>query len=83
MSFAWAPESLKDRTVIRVGAGIFYGDAQLGDQYSPANNDAARHTLSAATAPGLSYPFDPFTNPNAAIAAAPRSMPRNHQNQTS
>jgi hypothetical protein len=69
--------------VIRAGAGIFYGDAQLGDQYSPANNDAARYTLSAATTPGLSYPFDPFINPNAAIAAAPRSMPRNHQNQTS
>jgi hypothetical protein len=80
LSLAWSPTS---RTVIRAGAGIFYGDAQLGDQYSPANNDASRYTLSAATTPGLAYPFDPFINPNAALAAAPRSMPRNHSNETS
>jgi Carboxypeptidase regulatory-like domain len=80
LSFAWSPTS---RTVIRAGAGIFYGDAQLGDQYSPANNDASRYTLSAATTPGLAYPFDPFIDPNAALAAAPRSLPRNHKNETS
>ncbi len=83
ISLAWAPESMGGRTVIRVGGGIFYGDAQLGDQYSPANNDAVRYTLTAASTPGLSYPFDPFINPNAAVAAAPRSMPINHKNQTS
>ena len=83
VSFAWSPERFKDRTVIRVGGGIFYGDAQLGDQYSPANNDASRYTLSAATTPGLAYPFDPFINPNAAIASAPRSQPRNKRNQVS
>lgn len=80
LSFAWSPFK---RTVIRAGGGIFYGDAQLGDQYNPANNDASRYTLSAATTPGLAYPFDPFINPNASIAAAPRSMPRNHANETS
>jgi len=37
----------------------------------------------AASTSGLSYPFDPFINPNAALAAAPRSMPRNHANETS
>ncbi|HKE25166.1 MAG TPA: TonB-dependent receptor [Bryobacteraceae bacterium] len=83
LSLAWSPAALKDRTVIRVGAGIFYGDAQLGDQYSPANNDASRYALSLATTPNLSYPFEPFINPTAALAAAPRSMPRNHANQTS
>ena len=83
LSLAWSPEALKERTVIRLGGGIYYGDAQLGDQYSPANNDAVRYTLSAANTPGLAFPFDPFINPNTALAAAPRSMPRNHQNQTS
>ncbi len=83
LSFAWAPESMKGRTVIRAGGGIFYGDAQLGDQYSPANNDAVRYTMTAASTPGLSFPFDPFINPTAALAAAPRSMPRNHKNVTS
>jgi hypothetical protein len=83
LSFAWSPDMLKGRTVIRAGAGIFYGDAQLGDQYSPANNDAVRYTLTAVSTPGLAYPFDPFINSNAAIAAAPRSMPLNHRNETS
>ena len=83
LSLAWAPDSLHGRTVIRVGGGIFYGDAQLGDQYSPANNDAVRYTMTQASTPGLSYPFDPFINPNAALAAAPRSMPLNHKNETS
>jgi hypothetical protein len=83
LSLAWSPAGLKGRMVIRAGVGIFYGDAQLGDQYSPANNDASRYTLSSATTPSLAYPFDPFINPNAAIAAAPRSMPRNHANETS
>jgi uncharacterized iron-regulated membrane protein len=83
LSLAWSPEAWKGRTVIRAGAGIFYGDAQLGDQYSPANNDAVRYTLTSSSAPGLAYPFDPFINPNTALASAPRSMPRNHQNQTS
>jgi len=83
VSFAWTPRNLKDRTVIRIGAGLFYGDAQLGDQYSPANNDAVRYTMTAGSTSGLSYPFDPFINPNTSLAAAPRSMPRNHANETS
>jgi hypothetical protein len=83
LSFAWAPETFHGRTVIRAGGGIFYGDAQLGDQYSPANNDASRYTFTQASTPGLSFPFDPFINPNTALAAAPRSMPINHKNETS
>jgi Carboxypeptidase regulatory-like domain len=83
LSLAWAPEALKDRTVIRIGGGIFYGDAQLGDQYSPANNDAVRYTMTSGSTPGLSYPFDPFINPNTALASAPRSMPRDRHNETS
>jgi opacity protein-like surface antigen len=83
LGLAWSPDAFHGRTVIRAGAGIFFGDAQLGDQYSPANNDASRYTLSSATTPGLAYPFDAFINPNSALAAAPRSMPRNHKNETS
>lgn len=83
ISFAWSPKALKDRTVIRFGGGIFYGDAQMGDAYSPANNDALRFTLSSATTPGLAYPIDGYLNPNASSATAPRSMPRNKRNQVS
>jgi hypothetical protein len=83
LSFAWSPKILHDRTVIRWGGGIFFGDAQLGDAYSPANNDASRATLTSATTPGLGYPYLPFINPAATTASAPRSMPRNKRNEVS
>lgn len=83
LAFAWAPRALHDRTVIRFGGGIFYGDAQLGDAYNPANNDTSRSTLSSATTPGLSYPYLPFINPAATTATAPRAMPRNKRNEVS
>ncbi len=83
VSLAWAPQKMHDRTVIRVGAGTYYGDAQMGDAYSPANNDTQRFTLSQATTPGLAYPIDNLLNPNVALATAPRSMPRDKRNQLS
>ena len=83
ISLAWAPKWLKDRTVLRAGGGYYYGDAQLGDAYSPANNDAVRATFSAATTPGLSFPIERFLAPGVAVATAPRSMPRNKRNQVS
>src|SRR5262249_15974499 len=83
VSLGWSPKRLHDRTVIRVGGGIYYGDAQLGDAYSPINNDTQRFTFSAATTPGLSFPIDSYLNPNVALATAPRSMPRNKRNQVS
>ena len=83
VSLSWAPKQMHDRTVIRVGAGYYYGDAQMGDAYSPANNDTQRFTLSVATTPGLAYPIDNLLNPNVALATAPRSMPRDKRNQLS
>ena len=83
VSFAWAPSRLHDRTVIGFGAGLYYGDAQLGDQYNPANNDTQRFTLSQATTPGLAYPIDALLNPGLALATAPRSMPLDKQNEES
>ena len=83
VAFAWAPSALHDRTVIRTGFGIYYGDAQLGDAYGPANNDAQRFTLSSATTPGLAFPIDSYLDPNAALATAPRGLPRDKRNQVS
>lgn len=83
VSVSWSPAALHGRTVFGLGTGVYYGDAQLGDQYNPANNDTQRFTLSQATTPGLSYPLDAFLNPNAALATAPRSMPLDKQNEVS
>jgi hypothetical protein len=83
VSFAWAPSRFHDRTVISVGAGVYYGDAQLGDQYNPANNDTQRFTYSRATTPSLAYPIDSLLNPTLALATAPRSMPLDKKNEES
>jgi hypothetical protein len=83
VSVAWSPARFHDRTVISAGAGIYYGDAQLGDQYNPANNDTQRFTLSQATTPGLAYPIDSLLNPRLALATAPRSMPLDKRNEES
>jgi outer membrane receptor protein involved in Fe transport len=81
LSLSWAPGP--GRTVISAGTGLYYGDAQLGDQYNPANNDTQRFTLSQATTPGLGFPIDSYLNPSAALATAPRSMPLDKQNEQS
>jgi hypothetical protein len=83
VSLSWAPGALHGRTVFNVGAGLYYGDAQLGDQYTPANNDTQRFTLSQATTPGLSFPIDALLDPSLARATAPRSMPLDKQNEES
>jgi hypothetical protein len=32
LSLAWSPKRLHGKTVLRVGGGIYYGDAQIGNQ---------------------------------------------------
>jgi hypothetical protein len=60
IAFAWAPSSLHDRTVFRVGAGIYHEDGQLDDQNLPISNEVFAYTLQASKIPGLSYPIDPY-----------------------
>jgi hypothetical protein len=74
ISLAWAPEMLKNRTVIRAGYGMFHGEDQLGDQDSPVVNDEPAISLFAAG----SYPVNPALTPTSGLAATPRSQARNH-----
>jgi hypothetical protein len=56
---AWAPTIFKNRTVFRIGYGIYHEDAQLDDQNFPTANDVPRYSLSrGAQFPNLAYPFD-------------------------
>lgn len=68
ISLAWSPKRSHETTVIRVGGGIYYGDAQLGDQQAPVTNDGFSFNISAATAPNLAYPVivDPANLPRTA-----------------
>jgi Carboxypeptidase regulatory-like domain len=60
IAVAWAPSGWHDRTVIRLGAGIYHEDGQLDDQNLPISNEVFAYSLSSKTIPGLSYPINPF-----------------------
>jgi hypothetical protein len=56
LGLSWSPESLKGKTVVRAGGGVFFGPGQPEDQIQPAESDRISRTLSGA---GLAYPLDP------------------------
>jgi hypothetical protein len=78
-SLAWAPAALHDRTVIRVGGGKFYGDAQLGDQQSAVTNDGFSYSLTSATTPGLAFPV--IVDPNNLPRTAPSDYDRHRKSE--
>jgi len=59
IAFAWSPRK-DDRTVVRVGFGIYHEDGQLDDQNLPNSNEVVAYSLSSSTIPNLTYPIDPF-----------------------
>ncbi|HEY7305795.1 MAG TPA: TonB-dependent receptor [Bryobacteraceae bacterium] len=56
LGFTWSPEASKNKTVLRVGAGYFYGPGQTEDQLQPEANDRIGTTISSGSQ--LKYPLD-------------------------
>ena len=77
-SFAWEPARFHGTTVLRGGAGVYHGEAQLGDLNAPSDNFTTLFGLTPQDFPGLSWPVDPYVaiaaqNPQ---AVQPRGLAR-------
>lgn len=58
LGFTWSPLASNDKTVLRVGAGYFYGPGQTEDQLQPEANDRIGATLSSSATTQLTYPLN-------------------------
>ena len=72
LAFSWAPDRTKGKTVLRVGAGYYYGPGQMEDQIQPIESDRVSTNLPS----GSVYPVNPLqviknfniNDPNARIS---------------
>jgi hypothetical protein len=64
--------------VIRTGFGIYYGGNQNDDFSDPMESAVPRYSISSTDVPNLSYPIDPFVNPQFALYG-PKAIDRHRK----
>jgi Carboxypeptidase regulatory-like domain len=55
LGISWSPERFKNRSVLRIGAGYYYGPGQTEDQVQPIDSDRASRTLTS----NIAWPIVP------------------------
>ncbi len=78
LSLAWAPVA-DGKTVIRAGYGRYYGPGQNDDVTAAIDSLPENFSLSAADAPGLSYPPAAFLDRLRSQGQTPRSVQRDRK----
>ncbi len=74
VSIAWAHQ----KTVLRVGAGIYHTDGEEDDENWPISNSILAYSLSSVTSTGLRYPIDPFLQSTTGTIS-PRDLDRHRK----
>ncbi len=75
-SLAWSPKFLGGKTVIRTGYGRYFGPGQNDDVTAAIDSLPENFSLSAADAPGLTYPPTAFLGQLRGQGQTPRSLQR-------
>ena len=57
LAFSWSPERFKNKTVLRIGAGYYYGPGQTEDQVQPIDSDRASRSITSGAL--LAFPVIP------------------------
>jgi hypothetical protein len=65
LGFSWSPETFKNKTVFRIGAGYYYGPGLTEGQTQPPQNDRINRTITSG--PLLTFPADTQTILSAGI----------------
>lgn len=63
LAFTWSPTALKNKTVVRVGSGLYYGPGQPEDTVQPIDSDRVSVTLTNAVFPVDSRAIIAAVNP--------------------
>jgi len=62
LALTYAPAAMNNKTVLRLGAGTYYGPGQTEDQIQPEANDRVSRTFTNTANPGVIYPLNPQTD---------------------
>ncbi|MFN0169770.1 MAG: TonB-dependent receptor domain-containing protein [Bryobacteraceae bacterium] len=79
VSLAWVPRALGGKTVIRTGYGRYFGPGQNDDVTAAIDSLPESFSLTAADAPGLTYPPNSFLGQLRSQGQAPRSVQRDRK----